>query len=123
VHLSEPALAELRAVNRGEGDLVFTTTGSTHVSGFSRMKKRLDRLSGVTDWRLHDLRAALATALCDEGEDEAVVDRILNHVAQGSAPSAVSRVYNRANLLPQRAAALDRWAGMVTGGDPASCTV
>ncbi len=36
------------------GDLVFTTNGRTPVSGFAKAKERLDRLSGVRGWRLHD---------------------------------------------------------------------
>ena len=87
------------------------------MSGISNAKKRLDRLLGedFESWRLHDIRTAMATALAEAGEPETIVDRILNHVASGSAPSAVARVYNQAEQLPQRANALDRWADMVTG--------
>ena len=115
VHLSDPALAEFNALQgRTNGDLIFSTTGETPVSGFGKMKARIDNLVDVEDWRLHDLRTAFASALCDAGEPENVVDRVLNHAALGSAPSAVARVYNRAELLPQRARVLDRWAEMVT---------
>ena len=37
-----------------------------------------------------------------------------NHVATGSRASAVAAVYNKAQKLPERAAALDAWARMVT---------
>lgn len=117
VHLTAASLAELDALSEHrnpEWDLVFTTNGANPISGFSKVKSRLDTLSGVEDWRLHDIRTAFASALCDAGEPENVVDRVLNHVASGSAPSAVARVYNRADLLPQRAAVLERWADMVT---------
>ena len=60
----------------------------------------------------------LASALCDAGEPEGVVDRCLNHAATGSAPSAVARVYNRSEMLPQRARVLDRWAAMVLAEEP-----
>ena len=116
-HLSEPALKELNALVQADSPLVFTTTGTTSISGISRMKKRLDVHLGssVEAWRLHDIRTALATALAESGEPENVVDRILNHSASGSAPSAVARVYNQAEQLPQRAKALDKWAEIVTG--------
>jgi integrase len=120
VHLSDPALAEFVLLGeRASSDLIFTTTGNTPVSGFGRLRRRLGKLVEIEDWRLHDLRTAFASALCDAGEPENVVDRVLNHAATGSAPSAVARVYNRAELLPQRARVLDRWARMVTdaGGD------
>ena len=52
--------------------------------------------------------------LAEAGFDEGVVDRIQNHVATGSRASAVAAVYNKAQKLPERAAALDAWARMVT---------
>lgn len=116
-HLSEPAAEILEALGAKKEGLVFTTTGTTPVSSVSKAKGRLDKLLGADfePWRLHDLRTGMATALAEAGESEAIVDRILNHSAVGSAPSAVARVYQRGDLLPQRARALDRWAGMVTG--------
>lgn len=115
-HLSPPAVAELEGIERN-GPFVFTTTSVTPSSGISKAKRKLDRLLGerVDHWRIHDLRTAMATALANAGEPETVVDRILNHAASGSAPSAVARVYNQSEQLPQRAAALDRWAELVTG--------
>ncbi|MEM6900414.1 MAG: tyrosine-type recombinase/integrase, partial [Pseudomonadota bacterium] len=116
VPLSMPALIELPSFQpRADTDLVFTTTGRTPVSGFSKVKSRLDEMLGdeFPDWRFHDLRTAFATAMADAGEPEGVVDRVLNHVASASSASAVARTYNRAELLPQRAAALDAWADMI----------
>ena len=93
--------------------LVFTTTGRTPVSGFGRVKKRLDALCGVADWTLHDLRTAFASHCAEAGIAEGVVDRVLNHAASASSASAVARVYQRSELLPQRAEALRMWAEMV----------
>ena len=84
VHLSRPAQAALRALSealsknskRGKGeicDFVFSTTGKTSSSGFSRAKARLEaaivqaRASAaaatesapLVPWRLHDLRRRL----------------------------------------------------------------
>jgi len=117
VHLSRPVVAELEALREITGSTLFpfTNDGERAVRGLHHINPKLYELSGVTDWRPHDFRTALASALCEAGESETVVDRILNHSATGSAPSAVARIYNRAQNLPQRAAALDRWAEMVTG--------
>ena len=118
-HMAEPVvgiLKELRADREDASGLVFTTTGDTPVSSVSKAKARLDAWLGddFEPWRLHDLRTSLATALADVGIPEAVVDRILNHSASGSAPSAVARVYQQSDLLSQRAVALDKWAAIVT---------
>ena len=116
-HLSAPALEVLKELDSLPNGYLFTTTGNTPVSGFSKAKKRLEKLlgEGFEHWTVHDLRTAMATSLAESGEPETVVDRILNHSASGSAPSAVARVYNLSEQLPQRAKALDKWAEMVTG--------
>ena len=118
-HLSAPAIADLRAMHEravGDDGLLFTTTGYSPISGVSKFKKRLDAMLGndVEPWRFHDLRTAFSTTMAESGVPESVADRILNHSASGSAPSAVARVYNKAEMLPQRAAALDRWAEIIT---------
>lgn len=118
-HLSEPVLTELKVLadEGGQEDYVFSFDGKRPVSNPSHAKARLDDLlrNDFEAWRIHDLRSSLATCLAEAGQPENVVDRILNHAASGSAPSAVARIYNQAEMLPQRAAALDRWAEMVTG--------
>lgn len=119
-HLSVPALEILHGLGPKKQGFVFTTNDKTPVSGISRMKRRLDALLGedFEPWRFHDFRTAMATALADAGVAETVVDRIQNHVASGSAPSAVARVYNQSEQLPQRARALDSWAMMIIESGP-----
>lgn len=117
-HLSAPAMQEIEA-RHGESDsrFLFTTTGTTPFSGFSRLMEQLKRhlRPNFEHWTLHDLRTAFATEMASRGELETVVDRILNHAASGSAPSAVARVYNRSQYLPERKRILDDWAKVVTG--------
>ncbi|NOD88743.1 MULTISPECIES: integrase family protein [unclassified Ruegeria] len=137
-HLSPPALSEIQALlfrqkqaktearkskksgrtpsTSATSDLLFTTTGRTPISGWSKMKARLDELLGedFEPWRLHDFRTAFATHMAERGVSESVVDRVLNHAATGSKPSAVARIYNQAELLAERAVALDKWAELVT---------
>ena len=131
VHLSDFALKELDDVRAHQGQqrlatpYVFSSTGRTPASGVSKAKTRLDeeiaRLRAeagerevVEPWVLHDIRRAQATALAEAGFSESVVDRIQNHVAVGSRPSAVASVYTLAKLLPERARALDYWARLIT---------
>lgn len=121
-HLNEGALvemAQLAATADEEVEFVFTTTGYSPVSGFTKIKNKLNEImnNSVDDWRFHDFRTAFATTMCELGEDEAIVDRVLNHKASGSAPSAVARVYNRARRLNERRTVLDRWGALVTAID------
>ncbi|HEB90844.1 MAG TPA: hypothetical protein ENI85_14820 [Deltaproteobacteria bacterium] len=55
VHLSEPARAILGEMPH-VGPWVFTTTGAKPINSFGLLKRKLDDLSDVTGWRLHDLR-------------------------------------------------------------------
>ncbi|ACM02186.1 tyrosine-type recombinase/integrase [Cereibacter sphaeroides] len=125
-HLAPPVLADLRELRAASSvEQVFTTTGTTPVSGFSKVKERLDVLlpEDMEPWTFHDLRTAFATQMAEDGESEAVIDRILNHVASGSAPSSVARVYNRSEHLGQRRRILNRWAALVTRDEAASGNV
>jgi integrase len=114
VPLSDPALSILGRVPRiGRYDgFVFTTTGKTAVSGWSKAKVTLDAASGVPDWRLHDLRRTFATGLAGLGVSMPVVEKILNHVS-GSF-GGVAGVYQRHAFADEKRDALDKWAARVT---------
>ena len=113
VHLSAPVISELRFLRQvSQHDLIFTTTGTTAVSGFSKANRKLDGLSGVTDWRLHDLRRTFATVATEKlGFEPVVVDRALNHVS-GSV-KGVAAVYQRGQYLEGRRTVLDAWANHI----------
>jgi integrase len=109
-----------------EPRLVFTNTGRTPVSGFSKAKDRLDRhmldllrselaeagkdasQAGVGEWILHDLRRTAATGMASLNIAPHVVDRILNHVS--GTIRGVAAVYNRHAYLDERKAALEGWS-------------
>ena len=115
VHLSTPVMKELNALYEfSSSELVFTTTGSTPVSGFSKSKRKLDHLSGVSNWRLHDLRRSFATVTTETlGFQPPVVDRILNHVS-GSV-QGIAAVYQRGEYLNKRKEVLEGWANYLEG--------
>ena len=73
VHLSAPALAILRSLPRVSNRFVFTTTGKTPVSGFSRAKRRLDK--DMEKAR----RAALNLPLDDEAYRRALASLPASH--------------------------------------------
>jgi len=104
---------------------VFTTNGTSPISGWSKAKSRLDALiaqnrsnSGIKvdampPWRIHDLRRSFATLACDILMiDPAVADRCLNHIG-ASSTSTISRVYGRNEMFDQRKDALNRWAALL----------
>ncbi len=112
-------------------ELVFTTTGRTHVSGWSKAKALLDKEAAkinddrpLPDWRLHDLRRTVATGMQRLGIGLQVVEAVLGHVS-GSRAGIVG-VYQRHSFDAEKKAALDAWARHVVGivsGKPAKNVV
>ena len=111
VHLSEQALAVLKRAHQ-RGPVVFSLLGSKPFQDFSRGKRELDRLSGVTGWRLHDLRRTCVSGMARLGVAPHVADKILNHRA--GTISGVAAVYQRHEFLRERREALERWGAHVT---------
>ena len=107
VPLSPMALEIIKAVPRN-GDFVFTTTGRTPISGFSKIKVRLDGLSSLTAWRLHDLRRTAASSMAEIGIAPHVIEKVLNH-ATGQI-SGVAAVYNRHAYRREKSDALNAWS-------------
>jgi integrase len=106
VHLSEQSMAVLlRTTVRGP--FVFTVLGSKPFREFSRTKRQIDELSGVTGWRLHDLRRTCVSGMARLGIPPHVADKILNH--QSGTISGVAAVYQRHDFLDERNGALERW--------------
>jgi integrase len=110
VHLSAPVLQLLRSTPR-LGELVFSGDGTTLFQGFSKSKARLDRLSGVSDWTLHDLRRTAVSGMARLGIAPHVADKILNH--QSGTISGVAAVYQRHEFLLERRHALNTWGAFV----------
>jgi integrase len=113
VHLSALALETIEGTPRiAEQDLLFSGTGKTAVSGFSRAKARLDMLmAGMQAWTLHDLRRTATTGLARLGIAPHVADKVLNHTA--GTIRGVAAVYNQFDYLDERRAALEAWGSYV----------
>jgi integrase len=62
---------------------VFTGDGKHAFNGFGQGKARLDKLSGVTGWRLHDLRRTARSLLSKAGIIPDVAERCLGHALAG----------------------------------------
>jgi integrase len=112
VPLSAAALAIIEARARGKGRFVFSMThGRTAVVGHDGVKVRLDALSGVTGWRLHDLRRTVASGMAGLKIALPVIEKVLNH-SSGSFRGIVG-VYQRHEFADEKREALDAWAAHV----------
>jgi len=112
IPLSAPARELLASMPRIGDDFVFTLSAVKPISGWSRPKIKLDDVSGVSDWRIHDLRRSVATGLQKLGVTLQVVEAVLGHTS-GSRGGIVG-VYQRHNYAEEKRAALEAWGAHVT---------
>jgi integrase len=124
VHLSDQAIAVLKEA-RKQGKFVFSVAGTHPFQDFSNAKRELDAISGVTGWRLHDLRRTCVSGMAGLGVAPHVADKILNH--QSGTISGTAAVYQRHQFLAERKDALEKWGAhlssmlaKVTGARPRS---
>jgi integrase len=106
VHLSEACIKLIKRASRS-GSYVFSISGVRPFQNFTNAKRVLDELSGVTGWRLHDLRRTCVSGMARLGVPPHVADKILNH--QSGTISGVAAVYQRHDFLAERKLALERW--------------
>ena len=101
---------------------VFSTNGTAPVSGFNKIKERLDAVIAgeakkekgkFAPWRLHDLRRTCATGMAEIGVLPHVIEAVLNHVS--GTKGGVAGVYQHAAYPREKKAALEKWADYVTG--------
>ncbi len=145
VPLSEVAVSILKGLSRIEGEqdkegaprngYVFTTTGKTAVSGFSKAKALIDaamleilKAEAGEDfkepdrWTFHDLRRTAASGMASTGIAPHVIEAALNH--KSGVIKGVAAVYNRHDYAIEKRAALDAWGrkvgSIVTGSGPAN---
>lgn len=105
-YLKLPKLALNQLEIGAPGDLCFEGTKKGRpLSGYSKLKAQLDKMSGVTGWRHHDLRRTASTHLQDTGTPLHVVDAVLNHAIQG-----VAAHYMHGPMNDLKAEALATWA-------------
>jgi integrase len=130
IHLTAPLVAELDVIAGGvkwpRRGLVFTTTGRTPISGYSKAKKRLDKAirvlavreaeadedpASVTiePFRGHDFRRTMATAMQRLGIRWEVIEACENRIS-GRSKKGSGKIYQRHDWGPEKVVAWEAWA-------------
>jgi integrase len=78
------------------------------VSDFTRLKAKLDAASGVSDWRIHDLRRTSRSLMSRAGVPNDHAERCLGHVIGG-----VRGVYDRHSFRDEMADAYEKLSGLI----------
>src|SRR6266581_1887269 len=110
VHLSDQAIAVLGKAKK-LGNFVFSAAGTHPFQDFSNAKRELDAISGVSGWRLHDLRRTCVSGMAGLGVAPHVADKILNH--QSGTISGVAAVYQRHQFMAERREAIEKWGAHI----------
>jgi hypothetical protein len=76
----------------------------------SERKAKLDKLSGVTDWVIHDLRRTARSLMSRAG-----VDAILPNGAWATSLVAFGGVYDRHSFLEEKRMAFEKLAALIEG--------
>ena len=105
VPMAPLATTLLRSLPRFTGNFAFTTTaGKRPISGFSKAKGRLDKLSGVEGWRFHDLRRTMRTHLSALPVPDMVRELVIAHAKPG-----LHAVYDRHTYQAEKRECLTLW--------------
>jgi integrase len=112
VPLPEQAVAILNSLPTFSGPYVFTTTsGNRPISGFTKLKERLDRRlaekspPGIIPWTLHDIRRTMRTHLSALPISGTVAELMIGHKQRG-----IRAVYDRYQYLEEQRAGFELWA-------------
>ena len=112
VPLCGDALGMLESLPRfNGGQFVFTTTsGEKPVNGFSKAKTRIDALSGVAEWKFHDLRRTVRTHFSALPVQDIVRELVIAHAKPG-----LHKVYDQHAYLAEKRECLELWEARLRG--------
>lgn len=107
IPLSEMAAGIIASLPRwASGRYLFSADGGVRpIAGWFYAKQRLDKISGVKDWVIHDLRRTMRTRLSELRVPEHVAELALGHARRG-----MPGVYDQYEYFDQIAEAMEAWA-------------
>jgi integrase len=122
VPLSPAVIEILKSLPRWTGDYVFSTTGGDRpISGFSKMKLRIDaHMPDTPNWRFHDLRRSMRTGL-----SALRVPNVVSELCIGHTQKDLHKVYDQHAYFDEKRHALDAWANRLLSivGPDEACNV
>ncbi len=117
VPLAPAAVAILKSLPRFEGDFLFTSgDGRKPVSGYSKMKRRLDALmlaelqTAFEPFTLHDIRRTMRTHLSALPVTDLVRELCIAHTKPG-----LHKIYDQHSYLDEKCRAFELWAARLQG--------
>ena len=108
-----PILPMARTIlERRKTNAIYYFPGRTHDSYFNdgswgKLKKELDKRSGVTGWQVRDLRRTFRSTLSRLKVPREIAEIMLNHVT-GAGKTDLDEIYDKWTYLPEKRSALQK---------------
>jgi len=95
----------------GKSAYVFQSTFKKNqpITRLSDAVERVREISGVDDFRMHDLRRTAATYMAESGTERTIIGKVLNHKGLAGDNQVTAR-YDRYDYMKEKRTALNRWA-------------
>jgi integrase len=106
--LSAAAMEVIARTPKTSEEFVFCADGVHPFSGYTRPKEKLDAASGVSGWRIHDLRRSARSLMSRAGVASEHAERVLGHTVGG-----VEATYDRHSYYTEKKRALEALAALV----------
>ncbi|MBK3666200.1 tyrosine-type recombinase/integrase [Bradyrhizobium diazoefficiens] len=106
-------LASAVDATQSKNSLIFParrTKSEKSFNGWSKSKKLLDKLSGVTGWTLHDIRRTYRTNLSRLKVPPHIAEMLLNHI---SARGPLQVIYDRYAYLDEKRHAVEAYESLL----------
>jgi integrase len=95
----------------GKAALALTGSAPFTFNGWSKGKRRIDRVTGVSDWTVHDLRRTFATIHARIGTPIHVTEAYLDH--SSGTISGVTAIYVRHDFMKEMCEAILRYEDFI----------
>ena len=109
VPMSTMVRDEIDALPPDSDFILSTNGGGKAIAGFGKIKGRLDDITGIHDWTIHDIRRTVRTGLARLGIPREVAERAIGH----KPADQLEQTYDRHRYQTEIADALDKWAAHV----------
>jgi integrase len=116
--LPEAAISVIRELPQLSERWVFTFNGLRPITAFDHCKIKIDKVSGIKGWTLHDCRRTAATRLAEMGGGRRFPPHVIEAVLGHAPIKAVAGIYNRHPYSEECHQALEAWSAHIFAVSP-----
>jgi len=96
---------------RNEVDLVFSANGTQAIAVGTKINRKLEKTSNVSNWVFHDFRRTFSTSMHERDAPHHIIEACLSH--KDGTKVGVAGVYNRATYQSSIQQVMQQWSDVV----------